>query len=121
MVDSGATKNICQHKSAFTSYSTTTRDDVELVYLADSKTTKVYDKGKVLPKLIPGKTLSLNDMLYVLEIRTKLVSIFLLLKAGIKVSFDCDKFVMTKNDVFVSKSYCKNNNVLTNFKLLHDN
>ncbi|CAH9068398.1 unnamed protein product [Cuscuta epithymum] len=122
MVDSGATKHICKNKSAFTSYSATMGDDEELVYLADSKTAKVHGKGKVLIKLTSGKTLSLNDVLYVPEFRTNLVSVSLLVKAGITVSFDCNKIVMTKNDVFVGKGYCKNGRyVLSIPKLIREN
>ncbi|CAH9136875.1 unnamed protein product, partial [Cuscuta epithymum] len=122
LVDFGATKHICKNKSAFTSYSTTMGDDEELVYLADSKTAKVHGKGKVLLKLTSGKTLSLNDVLYVPEFRTNLVSVSLLVKAGIKVSFDCNKIVMTKNDVFVGKGYCKNGRyVLSIPKLMREN
>ncbi|CAH9136877.1 unnamed protein product, partial [Cuscuta epithymum] len=122
LVDFGATKHICKNKSAFTSYSTTMGDDEELVYLADSKTAKVHGKGKVLLKLTSGKTLSLNDVLYVPEFRTNLVFVSLLVKAGIKVSFDCNKIVMTKNDVFVGKGYCKNGRyVLSIPKLMREN
>ncbi|CAH9143287.1 unnamed protein product [Cuscuta epithymum] len=122
MVDSGATKHICKNKSVFTSFSTTMGDDEELVYLADSKTAKVHGKGKVLLKLTSGKSLSLNDVLYVPEIQTNLVSVSLLVKVGIKVSFDCNKIVMTKNDVFVGKGYCKNGcYVLSVRKLMREN
>ncbi|CAH9104236.1 unnamed protein product [Cuscuta europaea] len=54
----------------------------------------------------PSANLSLNDVLHVPEIRTNLVSVSLLGKAGVKVSFESDKIVMTKNNVFVEKGYC---------------
>ena len=44
-------------------------------------------------------------MLHVPNIRTNLVSVGLLGKGGVKVAFESDKVVMTKNDVFVGKGY----------------
>jgi len=52
------------------------------------------------------KTLALNNVLHVPNIRTNLIFVALLSKVGIKVSFKSDKIVMTKNNVFVGKSYC---------------
>ena len=57
-------------------------------------------------KLTSGKTLALNDVLHVPNIRSNLVSIDLLGKMGVKVSFEFDKFVMTKNNIFVEKGFC---------------
>ena len=57
-------------------------------------------------KLTSGKTLALNDMLHVPNIRANLVSIALLGKVGVKVSFEFDKIVMTKNNIFVVKGFC---------------
>ena len=57
-------------------------------------------------KLTLGTTLALNDVLYVPEIRANLISVSLLGKAGVKVSFESDKIVMTKNNVLVGKGYC---------------
>ena len=45
-------------------------------------------------------------MLHVLNIRANLVSVALLEKVGVKVSFEFDKIVMTNNNVFVGKGYC---------------
>lgn len=105
VVDSGATRHICATKDAFTSY-TTVGDGEEHVYLGDSRTAAVSGKGKVMLKLTSGKTLALSDVLHVPEIRTNLISVALLSKGGIKVSFESDKIVMTKNNVFVGKGYC---------------
>ena len=105
MVDSGATRHIYANKSMFTSY-TIVKDGEEQVYLGDSRTTLVQGKGKVLLKLTYGKTLALNDVLHVLSIRVNLVSVALLGKVGVKISFEFDKTIMTKNNVFVRKDYC---------------
>ena len=105
VVDSGATRHICATKDAFTSY-TTVGDGEELIYLSDSRTAAVSGKGKVMLKLTSGKTLALSDVLHVPNIRTNLISVALLSKVGIKVSFESDKIIMTKNNVFVGKCYC---------------
>nr|XP_009771083.1 PREDICTED: uncharacterized protein LOC104221671 [Nicotiana sylvestris]XP_016443499.1 PREDICTED: uncharacterized protein LOC107768859 [Nicotiana tabacum] len=60
VIDYGATRHICANREAFSSY-TPVEDDREVVYLGDSSTTKVLDKGKVLLKLTSEKTLALVD------------------------------------------------------------
>ena len=105
MVDFGLTRHICANKSMFTSY-TIVEDGEEQVYLGNSKTTLVQRKGKVLLKLTYGKTLALNNVLHVSFIRVNLVSVALLGKVGIKISFESDMTIMTKNNVFVGKGYC---------------
>ena len=50
-----------------------------------------------------GKTLGLNEVLHVPNIIAKLVSIDLLGKVGVKVSFEYDRIVMTKNNAFLGK------------------
>ena len=57
-------------------------------------------------KLTSGKTLALSDVMHVPSIRTNLISIALLSKGEVKVSFESDKIVMIKNNVFVGKGYC---------------
>ena len=62
-------------------------------------------KEAILLKLKFGKTLARNDVLHVHNIRANLISMALLGKIGVKVSFESDKIVMTKNNVFVGKGY----------------
>ena len=102
VIDSGATRHICADKNAFASYSPVGEGE-ELVYLGDSRTTVVLGKGKVLLKLISRKILALNNVLHVPSIRVNLVSVALLGKVGVKISFESDKIVMSKNNVFVIK------------------
>ena len=103
VVDSGATKHICANKDMYTSF----EEGEDRIYLAaQSQTAKVLGKGKVVLKLTSGKTLALNDVLYVPDIRANLISVSLLGKAGVKVSFQSDKIVMTKNNVLIGKGYC---------------
>ena len=95
----------CANKDVFPSY-TPIGDDEKVVYLGDSHTAQVFGKGKVMLKLTSRKTLALNDVLHVPNIRANLVSVALLGKVGVKVSFESDKIVMTKNNIFVGKGFC---------------
>ena len=105
VVDSGAISHICANGDDFASY-TPVRDDSKVVYLGDSHTAQVLGKGKVMLKLTLGKTLTLNGVLHVPNIRANLVSVALLGKVGDKVSFEYDRIVMTKNNFFVGKGFC---------------
>ena len=67
---------------------------LQVVYLADSHTAQVLGKDKVMLKLTLGKTLALSDVLHVPNIIENLVSVTLLGKVGIKVSFEYDRIVM---------------------------
>ena len=81
VVDSGATKHICANKDMYTSF----EEGEDRIYLAaQSQTAKVLGKGKVVLKLTSGKTLALNDVLYVPDIRANLISVSLLGKARLK-------------------------------------
>ena len=105
MVESGAIRHICVNRDAFTSY-TLVRDDKKVVYLGDSNTAQVLGKDKVMLQLTSGKTLALSDVLHVPNIRKNLVSVALLGKVGVKVSFESDRIVMTKNNVCMGKGFC---------------
>ena len=122
MVDSGATRHIYGNKSASTSY-TTVKERKEQVFIGDSRSTPMIDKGKVLLKLTSRKVLVLSDVLYVLDIQWNLVLVSLLGKAGMRILFDSDKIVLTKNDAFVGKGYYVyyiiNNNASSSVACLH--
>ena len=105
VVDSGATRHMCGNRSAFTSY-TTIKEGDEQVFMGDSRSIPVIGKGKVLIKLTSRKALTLSDVLHVLDICWNLVSLSLLGKARVRILFDYDKIVLTKNDAFVGKGYC---------------
>lgn len=80
-------------------------DGEEVVYLGDSRIVQVLGKDKVLLKLTSRRTLALNDILYVPNIRANLISVALLIKVRVKVSFESGKIVMTKNNIFIDKGY----------------
>ena len=71
------------------------------MFMGDSRSTPVIGKEKVLLKLTSGKVLSLSDVLHVPNIRLNLVSISLLGKIGVRILFDSNKIVLTKNDAVV--------------------
>ncbi|RVW83859.1 Retrovirus-related Pol polyprotein from transposon TNT 1-94 [Vitis vinifera] len=105
VVDSRVTRHICGNKSAFTSYNHI-KEGEEQVFIGDSRSIQVIGKGKVLIKLTSRKVLTLSDVLHVLDICWNLVSLSLLGKARVRILFDSDKIVLTKNDAFVGKGYC---------------
>ena len=105
MVDFGATRHICGNKSAFTSY-TTVKEEDEQIFMGDYRSTSVIGKGKFLLKLTSRKLLALIDVLHVPDIHWNLVLVSLLGKTRVKILFDSDKIVLTKNDAFVGKGYC---------------
>ena len=76
------------------------------MFLGDSRSTPMIGKGKVLIKLTYEKVLALSDVLHVPDICWNLVLVSLLGKAGVKILFDSNQIVLTKNDAFVGKGYC---------------
>ena len=121
VVDSGATRHMCGNRSAFTSY-TTVKEGDEQVFMGDSKSTPVIGKGKVLFKLTSKKMLVICDVLHELDICCNLVSISLLGKVGVRILFDSDKMVLTKNDAFVGKDYCSQSLFMLNvYDIINNN
>ena len=72
--------------------------------LVTSKT-KVLGSGEVNLKFTSERVLTLKDVLYTLSIMKNLMSSFLLNKAGFKQTMESDEYVITKNELFVGKSY----------------
>ncbi|KAK9733464.1 hypothetical protein RND81_04G069200 [Saponaria officinalis] len=82
ILDTGATRHICSSREMFKDYEAASEG--ECVFMGNSSTVKVLGKGKVLLKLTSGKSLELNNVLHVPDIRRNLISGALLNKAGIK-------------------------------------
>ncbi|XP_020271034.1 uncharacterized protein LOC109846220 [Asparagus officinalis] len=89
VVDSGATRHICNDELAFSAY-IKVKDGEEQVCMGDSCHVPVKGKGKIYLKLASGKTLALTNVLHIPEIRSNLISVSLLQKVGIKVAFETD-------------------------------
>ncbi|CAJ2637428.1 unnamed protein product [Trifolium pratense] len=103
ILDTGASKHLCANKELF--HQIEDAVDGECVFMGNSATAGVLGKGKILLKLTSGKTLSLSDVLYVPSLRRKLISGSCLNRAGLKLVFEADKVVITKNGNFVGKGY----------------
>ncbi|KZV28460.1 hypothetical protein F511_03263 [Dorcoceras hygrometricum] len=104
-VDTGATSHICSEKGMFSSY--TAVSDRKL-YMGNSTTSDVVGIGNVVLKMTSGKEVNLKNVLHVPDIRKNLVSGSLLSKAGFRLVFESDKFVLTKGGMFVGKGYQHN-------------
>ena len=104
VLDTGATRHICSSKEMFKEYEKVSEG--ECVFMGNSSTVSVLGKGKVFLKLTSGKTIALQNVLHVPDIRRNLISGALLNKAGIKLTFESDKLVLTRNGDFVGKGFC---------------
>ena len=98
-MDTGATLHIYADEKIFISYSTV--DNGEQLFMGNSSTSKVEGQGKIVLKMTSGKELTLNNVLHVPDIRKNLVSGSLLSKNGFRLVFESDKFVLTKNGMYV--------------------
>ncbi|BBN69916.1 transposable element gene [Prunus dulcis] len=79
---------------------------------------KVDGKGKVVMKMTSGMELTLNQVLHVPDIRKNLVSGALLSKNRFRLVFVADKFVLTKNGMYVGKGYLNNGLFKMNLKTI---
>lgn len=123
-VDTGATRHICSEKDMFTTFEPVTNG--EKLYMGNSATSVVAGHVKVILKMTSGKEVSLNNVLYVLDIRKNLVSGSLLSKHGFRMVFEAEKLVLTKAGMYVGKGYVSDGlfklNVATVFpKVMNNN
>nr|GFB60570.1 retrovirus-related Pol polyprotein from transposon TNT 1-94 [Tanacetum cinerariifolium] len=79
--------------------------DGERIFMGNSQAARVLGKGKVLLKFTSGKSLALNNVLYVPSHCRNMVFESFLLKVGLKIVLEGDKVVITKNNDFVGKGY----------------
>ncbi|PHT58004.1 hypothetical protein CQW23_00367 [Capsicum baccatum] len=96
-MDSGATRHICANKELFSSFTPTQPE--EMIYMANSATAKVERTGKIFLKMTFDKVLTLNNVLYVLELRRNLISVSLLDKNGFKCVTVSGKIVISKGEI----------------------
>ncbi|KAL0453548.1 UNVERIFIED_CONTAM: hypothetical protein Slati_1332900 [Sesamum latifolium] len=89
ILDTGASKYFCSNKELFQELKEAA--DGECVFMGNSATAGILEKRKVLLKLTSGKTLALQDVLYVPSIRRNLISGSLLNKVGLKIVLEADK------------------------------
>ncbi|GJX40899.1 retrovirus-related pol polyprotein from transposon TNT 1-94, partial [Tanacetum coccineum] len=91
-IDTGATCHVCADKSMFHSF----------------RAVDIKGEGDVILKMTSEKELKLTNVLYVPEIRKNLVSGWLLNKFGFRLVFESDKFVLSKNQMYVGRGYAMN-------------
>ena len=120
IVDIGATKHICYDRSIFSSYEPVKNG--EQVFMGNSRSSPIAGKGKVLLKLTSGKVLQLSDVHHVPEMIRNLVSGALLNKVGVKLVFESDKLIFTRNGNFVGKGYYSDGLFVLNvFSVIYNN
>ncbi|GJY11896.1 zinc finger, CCHC-type containing protein [Tanacetum coccineum] len=100
-VDSGATRNVYNDQTMFKTY----EPSYSMLYMGNHSTAQVKGKGKIDLVFTSGNTLTVNDVLHVLDVRKNLVSGSLLNKFGFKLVFKSDKFILSKGGKFVGKGY----------------
>ncbi|XP_047249923.1 uncharacterized protein LOC124885716 [Capsicum annuum] len=103
VLDTGASRHFCANKELFHDFDEST--DGECVYIGNSTTAGVMGKGKILLKLTSGKTLALNNVLYVPSLRRNLVFGALLNKVGLKLVLEADKIIISYGGDFFGKGY----------------
>nr|GFB31061.1 uncharacterized protein [Tanacetum cinerariifolium] len=80
----------------------------ENLYMGNSATADIKGEGDVVLKMTSEKELKLTNVLYLPKIRKNLVSGWLLSKFGFRLVFESDKFVLSKNQIYVGKGYAMN-------------
>ncbi|KAL0312905.1 UNVERIFIED_CONTAM: Retrovirus-related Pol polyprotein from transposon TNT 1-94 [Sesamum radiatum] len=103
ILDTGASKHFCSNKELFQEFKKAT--DGECVYMGNSAIAGVWGKGKVLLKLTSGKTVALQDVLYVPSLRRNLISGSLHNKVGLKIVLEADKVIITRGGDFIGNGY----------------
>ncbi|GJV33867.1 retrovirus-related pol polyprotein from transposon TNT 1-94 [Tanacetum coccineum] len=105
-IDTGATRHVCADKSMFHSFRAV--ENGHKLYIGNSATADIKGEGDVVLKMTSEKELKLTNVLYVPEIRKNPVSGWLLNKFGFRLVFESDKFVLSKNQMYVGKGYAMN-------------
>jgi len=119
VLETRATRYICTNKDLFQNFEEAKEENI--VYMGNFATTRVHGNGKVLLKLTSRKMLSLNNVLYVLDMCGNLVFGAFLNKAGLKIILQVDKVVLTKNGEFVGKGYFSGGLFILNTVEMHNN
>ncbi|GKB77961.1 zinc finger, CCHC-type containing protein [Tanacetum coccineum] len=100
-VDYEATWHVCYDQTMFKTY----EPSYSMLYMGNHSTAQVKGKGKIDLVFTSGNTLTLNDVLHVLNVHKNLVSGSFLNKFGFKLVFESDKFILFKVGKFVGKGY----------------
>ncbi|KAF3670093.1 putative phosphoserine aminotransferase, chloroplastic-like [Capsicum annuum] len=104
-IDSGATRLVCANKDLFSSF--TPAQVKEMIYMSNSTMAKVEGTKKVGLKITSRKVLTLNNVLYIPELRRNLISISLLEKNGFKCVTISRKIVISKGEMYMEFGIAK--------------
>ncbi|KZV48684.1 hypothetical protein F511_26132 [Dorcoceras hygrometricum] len=102
-IDTGATRQVCSDKEMFATLHEF--ENGEKLYMRNSATSEIKGQGKVVLKMTSRKELTLNNVLYVQDIRKNLISGSLLNKHDFRIVFESDKVVVSKNGMYVGRGY----------------
>ncbi|KAJ9547314.1 hypothetical protein OSB04_019857 [Centaurea solstitialis] len=102
-IDSGATSHMCRDRRWFEKLTLT--DDGSIVKMGDESTAKVCGVGIVNLTFTSGKTITLNNVLFVPRLRKNLVSGGCLNSAGFKQVYESDKFILSRFGTFTGLGY----------------
>ena len=94
---------MCYDKKMFSTFEPI--ETREKVFMENSATSDIKGQGKVVLKMAYGKELTLTNVLYVPKIRKNLVFGSLLNSHRFRLVFELDKFVLSKNGIYVGKGY----------------
>ena len=99
--DSGATVHVCNNKKEFETYEESSIEQEAL--MGNHNKTKILGKGTVEVKMSSDKMLILTNVFQVPNIKKNLVFANLLCKSVVKVVLESNKFILSKNEIFVRK------------------
>nr|GEX24983.1 zinc finger, CCHC-type [Tanacetum cinerariifolium] len=101
-----ASRYVCADKKMF--YSFRAIKNGEKLYMSNSATANIKGERDVIWKITFEKELKLTNVLYVQEIRNNPVHGWVLNKFAFRLVFESDKFVLSKNQMYVGKGYALN-------------
>jgi len=103
ILDTGATRHFCANNDLMHDFEDV--PDGKHVFMGNAATAGVMCKGKVLLKFTSGKSLCLNNVLFVPSFRRNLVSSTLLDITGFESNQKAENIIILHNGVFVGKGY----------------
>ena len=80
-------------------------EDGKVLYMGNTSTIDIKGIGQVQFVFTSKKSVTINDVYYVLEVRKNLISGFLLNKFGFKQVYEVDNYILSTGSVFVGKGY----------------
>nr|GFA84722.1 zinc finger, CCHC-type [Tanacetum cinerariifolium] len=111
-VNSGATSHVCKDLRWFQVCKSI--EDGSFVKMGNIATEPIKGMGRVLLTFTSGKTLCLDNVLYVPGIRKNLVSEIMLNNCGYKQVLKSDKYILSRHGSFVGFGYVCNGMIILN-------